>query len=126
MKPSTRMYWASGCLVLGLMGYLTLARAQGDRPGRQPADDKVHFVFPKGARERTKAKEFAVEKKLKWEWKPAETVTVQAYQGDKLVKEWMDAKTGTEVELPGSGETELKIWAGGRDMPDTAIWVWIK
>src|SRR5207248_1078172 len=75
----------------------------------EKGEEKVRFLAPKGTQDPEKAKDFTVKRKVKVEWKPEETITLQCYQGGKLVKEWANLKkSGFEVELPGTGQSELK------------------
>lgn len=60
-------------------------------------------------------------------WEPSECVMVlQYYQHEKLVDEFFDARSGTTVDIPELGSTELKIWVPGASTPSDAIWITVK
>lgn len=109
-----------------LLLFVILASVEGRLAGAADDDDKIKILLPKGTRERKEAKDHVVPRKVKITWdKPDKLVAVQAYQKEKLIKEWKLVKSGDELLLPNAGETEIKIWSG-KETQDDAIWVWIK
>ena len=88
------------------------------------------ITFPQGTHDRGNAGNYHVSSNVTISWEPSACVmTVQYYQGNMLQRGYPNVNSGETINLgvPGSGETEVKIWGAGCPGPEPVdyIWVWV-
>lgn len=113
---------------------LTPTQSPGPFPTQPPPSvdcTLARITSPRGTYDRNQAGNFPVSNDVAVAWEPSGCVlTVQYYQHNVLRREYRSVTSGTVLNIgaPGSGETEIKIWAppsqGGQLADNT--WVWVR
>lgn len=87
------------------------------------------ITAPGGTRVRNNAAAFKTSSPVELSWDKTECVmAVEYYQGEKLKNKYRQKTSGERINIgiPGSGETEIKIWWEGSSQPSDSIWVWVQ
>jgi hypothetical protein len=87
------------------------------------------ITAPTGTRVRQNAAAFKISSPVEVSWDKTDCVmTIEYYQGEKLQSKYKQKTSGETINvgIPGSGETEIKIWWEGSTKPADSIWVWVQ
>lgn len=105
--------------------------ASAAKSADQAADcTAAQIAAPFGTHQQQQASKFSVPRSFQILWNPSSCpMIVQVYQNGTLVHELRPpVLSGVRMEIPASGETELKIWyeSGSGSLQTDSLWVWAK
>lgn len=87
---------------------------------------EAQITSPVGTDDQGKVKSHVVPHTVMLEWIPSDCVmTVEYYQNTQLQEKRFDVSSGSPINIPNPGTTEIKIWVEGESMPADNTWVWV-
>jgi len=126
----------AGLLILGIALYMIplLSKSGGNPPPPPPPPPgkciQSQISEPRGTPYRAQAINFIVPHNFRISWNPSDCpMIIQYYQDNRVVQEFRPSRnSGTEIFIPDTGETEIKIWyeSNGSGTLCDNKWIWIR
>lgn len=117
--------WAVGVKISeGVEGVRLISARLINRSVTQVPCSESRITSPSGTQDRGRSANFPVLNTFTISWEPADCrMTVEYYQNDQLQNKLFDVTSGTSINISNPGETEIKIWEQGNNIPSDSMWV---